>query len=95
MTTWMIEGNWTGPVNPAGDWTRLAHREYTTSYDRAHDAAGIPSIRFGDGTSLVLRVAEHHGRRDREVNGYGDLITDCIRYGVTAVDDLPDVEVAP
>ena len=95
MTTWMIEGEWTGPSDPAGDWCRLAHREYTTSKLRADACRAMGSIRYSDGTRLLLHVSPHIGRRIGSRNGYGDLITDCIRHGVTAVEDLPDVEVSP
>ena len=95
MTTWMIEGEWSGPSDPAGDWNRLVHREYTTSQQRADACREMGSILYSDGTRLLLHVSVHHGCRHGSRNGYGDLIPDCIRHGVKSVEDLPDVEVSP
>lgn len=89
--TWMIEGRWTGPVNPAGDYTRDAHREYTYSRKFAEQVRNLGSILFTDGTRLLLSVGQRTQRSKRppEIPGYGSLIRDCIRLGVKSVAELP------
>ena len=89
-TRWMITGEWSGPSNPAGGYTRFQHLEYTRDSKRADWCDGN-SIRFSDGTMLFLAVEPmgHGERRQRpEKNGYGKLISDCVRHDVNTVDEL-------
>lgn len=87
----MIEGRWSGPANPAGSWTSLVHREYTDRKRFASQCKILGSIGYSDGTRLRLRVHKRErgeGKRPREVDGYSELIRDCIYYEVNSVDDL-------
>ncbi len=88
MNQWMIEGEWSGPVNPAGDWTRIVHREFTTDQDRADACRALGSILYTDGTRLFLSVTSSDRRALPLLDGYGRLITDCIAQGVSSVDEL-------
>jgi hypothetical protein len=95
--TWMIEGRWTGPINPAGDWTNIVHREFTRSRKFVEQVCELSSILFTDGTKLLLSVDERTqgskrtrgSKRPPEIPGYGPLIRDCIRLGVNSVAALP------
>ena len=82
MATWMIEGLWSGPVSPAGEWNRMQHREYTRSKRRAEACEKLGRIRFSDGTCLRLLVTPHTGgKRLPTRNGYGELIDRCVAAG--------------
>ena len=85
---WMIEGKWTGPQSPAGDFTRIVHREYTRDRARADACRDMRTILYTDGTRLILRVTPHTGKKLPANDNYGSLISDCIRAGVTSVDEL-------
>ena len=87
MRTHTITGTWSGPVSPAGDYTRCCHLEHTRSRQRIADIKALGSIQFTDGTMLRLSVAV--GKHGKPVNGYSDLIGRCLRHGVTRVVDLP------
>jgi hypothetical protein len=80
--TYIIEGIWSG-YGSGRD--KLAHREYTDDAERAEKCKQMHSIRFTDGTVLYLKVYEE---RLPAMNGYGDLISDCIRQGVKSVAEL-------
>lgn len=90
MTTWMIEGEWSGPQNPAGNWTRIVHREFTKSRNRADACRNLHSILYSDGTRLFLTVTERHrsGQRPPAIPGYHELINACLQTGIASVDDL-------
>ena len=91
MTTWMIEGLWSGPHNPAGDWTKIPHREFTTDAQRVADCRRLRQIMFTDGTFLTLRI-----RKGKQVlpskDTYGGLITRCLAAGVDTVAELHKTE---
>ena len=91
MATWMIEGRWSGPTYPIGDYTELQHREYTTNHDFAMQVRELGVITFGDQTTLTLTVtprSQHDGKRLPELDGYPVLIRDCVRMKVNTVDKL-------
>ena len=87
---YMIEGEWSGPQSPAGNWTRFQHREFTQSKKRAEAINELGSIRYSDGTYLYLTVTEGKGpaKKRPAIDGYGKLINECLRYGVSSVDEL-------
>lgn len=92
-TRWEIIGTWSGPANPAGDYTRECHKEYTRDRSRA-EWCDSNNIRFDDGTMLYLSVRPMgHGERRHKgrTGGYTSLIDDCVRFDVASVADLPDV----
>lgn len=92
MPTFMIEGNWSGPHNPAGEWTRMQHREYTTCPTFAEKCQALGQIAYGDGTLLYLRVqrwTKKDGKRLPEIKKYTELIHVCVATGINRVDDLP------
>lgn len=86
MQTWMIEGHWSGPKDPAGDWTRVVHREYTTSRHRAQRCGRMGPIEFTDGTTLMLAVKPiSKGPRAPQIPGYAQLINECLHWDVCSV----------
>lgn len=94
-TTYMITGEWSGPSSPAGNYTRIVHREYLRADTAAKHAfvekvRNLNLIRYTDGTALYLHVEAMPPRAKRRptINGYGSLIRDCISYGVNSVDAL-------
>lgn len=98
MPTYAIEGRWTGPKSPAGDWDPFAHREFVrVDTKRAQDfldqVRRMDAIDFTDGTALILDVRDvsgvHWTKRGKKRNGYGWLIRQCAKHGVTRVADLP------
>lgn len=84
---YMIEGEWSGPQSPAGNWTRFQHREFTQSKKRADAIRELGSIRYDDGTFLYLTVTEGKGpaKSRPAVDGYGKLINECLKFGVNSV----------
>lgn len=92
MPTWKIEGEWTGYTSRQ---RRVVHREYTTSEQRAKGAEELGYIRYSDGTGLYLTVEKKgRGKREHEIHGYTSLISDCIREGVSSVNELQSVKKA-
>lgn len=85
-----IVGIWSGPTNPAGDFTRDCHREVTRDRSLILFLKGVHGIRFTDGTMLYLsaRQMDKGERAKKPINGYTTLIRDCARYGVSSVDAL-------
>ena len=81
----VVEGEWSGYTSAQ---RRIVHRSVHTR-DREKFAA-LRAIRYSDGTSLILTVRDCKPREKvEEKHGYTSLIADCIRYGVSNVDDLP------
>ena len=85
-----ITGEWSGPASPAGDYTRIVHREVTkdaalVEFVRQHDR-----ILYTDGTCLILSVRPlAKGERARPPKlGYSTLIRDCARFGVSSVAEV-------
>ena len=90
-----ITARWSGPSNPAGNWTdgnlltmyvsdyRTLGRSIVEYVKQTH------SIGFSDGTSLILSIEPvNRGKNDSGDHGYMDLIRECAAYGVASVDDL-------
>ncbi len=96
MPTWMIEGVWSGPQNPAGNYTRIVHREFTSSQTRVDACRDLGSIRYDDGTLLFLTVSPAPRRgRPEAINGYNNLIDSCIAEGVASVAELHGTDHSP
>ena len=95
MTTrWMITGERSGPSNPAGNYTRNVHREVTKDAQRAKWCTDH-NIPYSDGTMLYLSVRPMgHGERSKEPmkNGYGSLISDCVRHDCNDVERLCEIQ---
>lgn len=85
----VIEGTWTGYRSSQ---QRVCHR---TVHDGALKkmrewAEKTHSIRFTDGTSLLLNVRDCKRRECvTEIHGYDSLIRDCFVFGVNSVSALP------
>lgn len=87
---WMIEGHWSGPVDPAGDYASFQHREFTENETFARLVKELGYITFTDNTTLALTVRkENNIKRLPEKNGYGSLIRKCIQANTSKVNDLP------
>lgn len=91
-----IVGEWSGPANPAGDFTRYVHREYVRctserGRERLESIRKLGSIRYTDGTLLFISIVDVTGDRKlpKANPSYRSLIEDCLRHGVNAVADLP------
>ncbi len=81
--TYLIEGVWSGYTSSQ---RHVVHRKYTTDEAFAAQVKALHWILFTDGTTLDLTVSENNGAvRQREVDGYGSLIRDCVREGVNTV----------
>jgi hypothetical protein len=85
-----IIGTWSGPRNPAGDYTRICHREVVTDLELVEFCRRTHGLRFTDGTMLYLRVrALAPGERMGEQKlGYHSLIRECCAADVDSVDGL-------
>jgi hypothetical protein len=83
----MIEGEWSGYRSSQ---QRVVHREYLP-HTRAKFVASVeklPCIYFTDGTTLVIRVTAVAHKRLPAINGYGELIRDCVYQNVNSVQAL-------
>lgn len=100
MATYAIIAEWTGPQNPAGDWTRLQHCEHVRSQkkqmpDWLQRVDDMGQIIFTDGTSLLLSVRDITGVRGKDRpphqpdSGYKQLIRQCLHHGTNKVEELP------
>lgn len=92
---WCIEGEWSGPRSPAGDYIRTCYREYTSRCARADEVSGLGHIGFSDGTTLRLSVRKlDKGDRKRlpSMLSYSGLIADCLAHGVRSVDALCEAQ---
>ena len=87
-TVYEITGTWTGYTSSQ---QRVAHREYNTDTERAEWCKDHYQIRYTDGTGLILNVREITGKDQIQAtqDGYGKLISSCVRHDVSAVADLP------
>jgi hypothetical protein len=85
-----ITGEWSGPKNPAGDYTRLCYRETTTNEGLIQFVSRTHGIQFSDGTMLFLRCrplgVTEQGKSD--MLGYSELVHDCFMANVDSVDAL-------
>lgn len=90
MSTWCIEGEWSGYTSSQ---RHVVHREYATRDTFADEVRKLGYIRYTDGTSLILHVRklEKGTKREKEISGYTSLIRECLAAGVHLVDDLPGV----
>jgi hypothetical protein len=97
-TRYLIEGTWSGYVSRQ---SRVVHREYVTSHAFAEAVSGLGSIRYTDGTCLILSVKQFNGDFRKkgmklpEIKGYSSLIRECVAAKVYAVSDLPKYEKKP
>lgn len=85
----VLEGEWTGYVSSQ---RRVVHREVITSPKRVDRLRNLHSIRYTDGTCLILRLREAlHREHVQEIHGYDSLIRECeAQVGtVVSVADLP------
>ena len=80
MPSYTIEGVWSGYTSAQ---SRVVHREHTRSKKRALALQDLGRIRFDDGTALVFRLLS--GKSGSAINGYGDLIKDCLAKKVDSV----------
>lgn len=82
-----ITGTWTGYRSGQ---ERECHIEYTPDRKRADKIKAMYSILYTDGTSLILMVKEIHSKENigKSKNGYGEVINQCLREGVTSVAEL-------
>jgi hypothetical protein len=78
----VLEGVWSGYTSAQ---RKVCHRVVVTNEARYQH---LHSITFSDGTYITLRPCAPH-ERVKELHHYDGLIEDCIRHGVTRVDDLP------
>lgn len=95
-TRYEITGTWSGPQNPAGDYIRLCHREYTTRSKFAEWCQTNKRITFSDGTSLIfnVRTMDNGERAKKPMDYYGSLIHSCYLHDVNSVDELTEAEKA-
>ena len=83
MGSYTIEGVWTGYTSAQ---RRVVHREHTRSKERVDAIVALGSIAYTDGTRLLLHASD--GKHGQPINGYGSLIRDCLRRGVSSVAEL-------
>lgn len=98
MATFQIVGTWSGPANPAGDYTRTCHVETMRDNNSRNEdfldrVRELGHIVFTDNTTLFLTVVNvsgvHHSKRHKNKNGYGPLIRKCIKNETRFVAYLP------
>lgn len=85
----MVEGTWTGYRSSQ---QRNVHRHYITSQEDANKLSSAYSIRYTDGTSLILTVKKVKNKAELtpKNENYLKLINLCLKYDKWAVEDLPN-----
>jgi hypothetical protein len=90
---YVIQGEWSGPRNPAGNYTRIQHREVTTNQKLIDFCGRTHGIRYDDGTMLYLSCRPCQPREVvKEILGYSSLIRECAAKGVDSVAALYELE---
>lgn len=91
---YVLEGEWTGYVSSQ---RRVVHREVVTLPKRIDRLRTLHSIRYTDGTCLILHLREALPREHvQEIQSYGSLIRECeaVTGTVVCVADLPSTRRA-
>jgi len=85
----LLEGEWTGYHSAQA---KIVHREVISDKKTIEWVKKNHSIRYSDGTLLILhfRQMKPHERLENPNYGYRELIRDCVRYDVNSVDVLAE-----
>lgn len=95
LRRFVIEGTWTGYTSRQ---QRVVHRTVHKASERNLRAwvAAHHGISYTDGTMLLLSVRDAKPREKVEVlNGYGDLIRECVHHNVASVHQLQAAKTPP
>lgn len=69
---------------------RIVHREYTTNKNFVKGVSKLGNIYFSDGTALEIEVRQlkYRERKEKEINGYNELIRKCMIQDTNNVSEL-------
>jgi len=86
---YMIEGTWSGY---RANQSHVVHREYSTDVNLIAQVRSIGhAIYYTDGTYLELKIKENVFKTEPVINGYTELIRQCIREKTNQVAKLAKV----